>query len=162
MVGILCAKQECRYFSSITKENDMKQQRGFTLIELMIVVAIIGILAAIALPAYQDYTVKSKIGNAVASLAGEKIKVAANWNEGKTGDDLCEGLPAGTCTSGVLEGKNQGDEAVTVALTPTFPPEGTSGRITWACTIKTATGYEAGDSCPGTESSSGDTTTPDD
>jgi len=55
----------------------MKQvQKGFTLIELMIVVAIIGILAAIALPAYQDYTVRSKISEAMLALDGCKIGVA--------------------------------------------------------------------------------------
>jgi len=53
-----------------------KAQAGFTLIELMIVVAIIGILAAVALPAYQDYTVKAKVGNAVASIGALKTAVA--------------------------------------------------------------------------------------
>ena len=51
-------------------------QKGFTLIELMIVVAIIGILAAIAIPAYQDYTVKSKVTEASNLIAGVKQAVA--------------------------------------------------------------------------------------
>ncbi len=54
----------------------MKQlQKGFTLIELMIVVAIVGILAAIALPAYQDYIVRSKMSEAMAAIAACKTSV---------------------------------------------------------------------------------------
>jgi type IV pilus assembly protein PilA len=68
-----------------------KLQQGFTLIELMIVVAIIGILAAIAVPAYQDYTIKSRVGEA-ASLAGAA----------RTAVDVrhAEGVPLGSMLKG--------------------------------------------------------------
>jgi type IV pilus assembly protein PilA len=56
--------------------NIQKKQQGFTLIELMIVIAIVGILAAIALPAYQDYTVRAKMSEALANLAEAKTSVA--------------------------------------------------------------------------------------
>jgi type IV pilus assembly protein PilA len=61
----------------LTKEKSMKRiQQGFTLIELMIVVAIVGILAAIALPAYQDYVVRSKMSEAEAAIAACKTSVS--------------------------------------------------------------------------------------
>ena len=56
--------------------NIKKTQQGFTLIELMIVIAIVGILAAIALPAYQDYTIRAKMSEPIALLAEAKTSIA--------------------------------------------------------------------------------------
>ena len=66
------------------KSINKSVQKGFTLIELMIVVAIIGILAALAIPAYQDYTIKSRVGEG-ASLSGAfKTAIEIYWSENGT------------------------------------------------------------------------------
>ena len=59
-----------------------KLQKGFTLIELMIVVAIIGILAAVALPAYQDYTIRARVSEGMVLSAAAKLAVAENAAQG--------------------------------------------------------------------------------
>jgi type IV pilus assembly protein PilA len=71
-------------FLFLTKELLMKRsiQKGFTLIELMIVVAIIGILAAVALPAYQDYTVRAKVTEGLSLAGAAKVAVAENAANG--------------------------------------------------------------------------------
>jgi type IV pilus assembly protein PilA len=69
-------------------------QKGFTLIELMIVVAIIGILAAVALPAYQDYTIKAKVANAISSVGSLKTAVALCIQENGGVKDSCDGPAA--------------------------------------------------------------------
>ena len=82
-----------------------KAQAGFTLIELMIVVAIIGILAAVAIPAYQNYTVKAKVANALSSVAAIKTAVGlcAQENGGllTACDTDSNGIPAFTATKEV-------------------------------------------------------------
>ncbi len=60
-------------------QHTLRQQKGFTLIELMIVVAIIGILAAIAIPAYQDYTVRAKVTEGLSLASAAKVAVAEGF-----------------------------------------------------------------------------------
>ncbi|RQK22528.1 prepilin-type cleavage/methylation domain-containing protein [Neisseria meningitidis] len=78
-------------------------QKGFTLIELMIVIAIVGILAAVALPAYQDYTARAQVSEAILLAEGQKSAVTEYYlNHGKWPGDNSS---AGVATSSKIKGK---------------------------------------------------------
>lgn len=135
------------------KNTFKKAQQGFTLIELMIVVAIIGILASVAMPAYQNYTKKAKFSEVVLAATPYKLAVEicaqTTTSSGATtitacgggGANAVNGVPAdistaaglvasvGTTAAGVITVTGTADvDSKTYTLTPTL----LAGKVTWA------------------------------
>ena len=131
-----------------------KAQKGFTLIELMITVAIVGILAAVALPAYQDYTIRAQVTEGVTLADGAKSYVAEyHANKGNlttvttdypgasgkyvTGVAIASN---GTITATFGGDANEKISASTIDLTPV---EEASGNLSWTCSAGATKGVDA-------------------
>lgn len=127
-----------------------KHQQGFTLIELMIVVAIIGILAAIAIPAFQDYTIRAQASEGLTLMGGAKAAVADYWSQ--KGSFPASNADAGISAAADIKGKYVTSVEISAGgvITATYggtavnskingkklilTPTDATGSVTWACT----------------------------
>ena len=133
-----------------------QKQQGFTLIELMIVVAIIGILAAVALPAYQDYTTRAKMSEVITFAGSAKTAVSeciiSSGSATDCGSNAKVGIDtASNISSTYVESVTVGANGVITAAiqgtsvsaldsgTLVFTPSATTGSVSWSCEISDST-----------------------
>ena len=121
-------------------------QKGFTLIELMIVVAIIGILAAVALPAYQDYTIRAKVSELLLAASSQRTSLSEKYQtdpSNTTGfgsgatiavvGKVVTGLVDMAGTIVVTGGATSSSTGASVTVTMTASPNSVTGTMTWSC-----------------------------
>ena len=118
-------------------------QKGFTLIELMIVVAIIGILAAVALPAYQDYTIRAKVTELMLVASGFRTSITEKYQT--DGTLLSAGSGLTVTLAGKLAGGSVSDNGIIIVagsatgtsvgtiVTITLTPSVSGGTLVWSC-----------------------------
>lgn len=109
----------------------MRQSKGFTVIELMIVVAIVAILAGIAVPAYSDYVTRSKISEAVANLSDMRVKMEQHFLDNRTYAGACAaGSPAPMPSGRYFDYLCPGPTAISYTVTATGrAAEGLGGLV---------------------------------